>query len=99
MEDAVKECKTRCHQQCEDIRGIHPSKNERRSKMLKLPESECLDIWMRLPRHKWPKSWSNIEDAVVHLERNLYGHPPASLSCERQFEKVLLGLGWEQEPN
>ena len=20
------------------------------------------DIWIRLPRHKWPKSWSNIED-------------------------------------
>ena len=24
---------------------------------------------------KWPKSWSSMEDPVVPLERNLYGHP------------------------
>ena len=36
-------------------------------------KSECPDIWIRLPRHKWPKSWSNMEDPVVPLERNLYG--------------------------
>ena len=23
---------------------------------LKIPKSECPDIWIRLPRHKWPKS-------------------------------------------
>ena len=28
---------------------------------------------------KWPKSWSDIEDPVVPLERNLYGHPLAGL--------------------
>ena len=26
-------------------------------KLLKIPKSECPDIWIRLPRHKWPKSW------------------------------------------
>ena len=26
--------------------------------LLKIPKSECPDIWIRLPRHKWPKSWS-----------------------------------------
>ena len=31
------------------------------------------DTWIRLPRHKWPNSWSNIENLVVLLERNLYG--------------------------
>ena len=25
-------------------------------KILKIPKSECPDIWIRLPRHKWPKS-------------------------------------------
>ena len=25
-------------------------------RLLKIPESECQDIWIRLPRHKWPKS-------------------------------------------
>ena len=30
-------------------------------KLLKIPKSECPDIWIRLPRHKWPKSWSSME--------------------------------------
>ena len=49
-----------------------------------------------LPRHKWPKSWSNMEDPVVPLERNLYGHPLAGLLWERQFEKIPLKYGWEK---
>ena len=42
------------------------------SRLLKIPKSECPDIWIRLPRHKWPKSWSSMKDPVVPLERNLY---------------------------
>ena len=68
-------------------------------KLLKIPISECPDIWIRLPRHKWPKSWSSMEDPGVPLERNLYGHPLAGLSWERQFKKVLLKYGWEKVPN
>ena len=68
-------------------------------KLLKIPKSECPDIWIRLPRHKWPKSWSNMEDPVVPLERNLYGHPLAGLLWERQFEKILLKHGWEKVSN
>ena len=67
-------------------------------KLLKIPKSECPDIWIRLPRHKWPKSWSSVEDPVVLLERNLYGHPLVGLLWERQFEKVLLKYGWEGVP-
>ena len=52
-------------------------KMEDAPKLLKIPKSECPDIWIRLPRHKWPKSWSSMEDPVVPLERNLYGHPLA----------------------
>ena len=44
-------------------------------RLLKIPKSECPYVWIRLPRHKWPKSWANIEDPLVLLERNLYGHP------------------------
>ena len=54
-------------------------KMEDAHKLLKIPQSECPDIWIRLPRHKWPKSWSNMEDPVVLPERNLYGHPLAGL--------------------
>ena len=45
---------------------------------------------------QWPQSWSSMEDAVVPLERNLYGHPLAGLLWERQFEKILLKHGWEK---
>ena len=34
-------------------------KMEDAHKLLKIPKSECPDIWIRLPRHKWPKSWSS----------------------------------------
>ena len=68
-------------------------------KSLKIPKSECPDIWIRLPRHKWPKSWSSMEDPVVPLERNLYGHPLAGLLWERLFEKILSQHGWEKVSN
>ena len=61
-------------------------------KLLKIPKSECPDIWIRPPRHKCPKSWSSIEDPVVPLERNLYGRPLAGLLWERQFEKIPLKI-------
>ena len=40
-----------------------------------------------------------MDDPVVPLERNLYGHPLAGLLWERQFEKILLKHGWEKVPN
>ena len=40
-----------------------------------------------------------MEDPVVPLERNLYGHPLAGLLWERQCEKILLKHGWEKIPN
>ena len=64
--------------------------------VLKIPKLECPDTWIRLQKHKWPKSWSSMEDPVVLLERNLYGHPLTGLLWERQIEKVLLGHGWEK---
>ena len=74
-------------------------KMEDAPKLLKIPKSECPDIWIRLPKHKWPRSWSSMEDPVVPLERNLYGHPQAGLLWERQFETVLLENGWGKVPN
>ena len=74
-------------------------KMEDAHKLLKIPKSECPDIWIRLPRHKWPKSWSSMEDPVVPPEPNLHGHPLAGLLWERQFEKILLKHGWEKIPN
>ena len=63
-------------------------------KLLKIPKSECADIWIRLPRHKWLNSWSSIEDPVVPLERNLFGHPLAGLMVKASGEiPVAIRLG------
>ena len=74
-------------------------KMEDASTLLKIPKSECPDIWARLLKHKWPKSWSSIEDPVVPVERNLYGLLLAELLWERQFEKIQLQHDWEKVSN
>ena len=58
---------------------LYPGQNGGCSKIIENSKSECPDIWIRLPRHKRPTSWSSMEDPVVPLERNLYGHPLAGL--------------------
>ena len=78
---------------------LYPGKNGRCSKIVEISQSECPDIWIRLPKHKWPKSWSSMEDPVVPLERNLYGHPLAGPLWERQLEKILLKHYWENVSN
>ena len=85
-----------CSGQAADAVSVWRSKWKMHQCYYKIPKSECPDIWIRLPRHKWPKSWSSREDPVVPLERNLYGHPLAGLLWERQFEKILLKHGWEK---
>ena len=72
-------------QAADAVSAYTPVKMEDAPKLLEIPKSECPDIWIRLPRHKWPKSSSSMEDPVFLLERNLYGHPLAGLSWERHF--------------
>ena len=72
---------------------------EEAHKLSKNPKSDCPDIWIRLSRHKWPNSWSSMEDLVDPLQRNLYGHRLAGMFWERQFEKILLKYGWEKVSN
>ena len=69
-----------CDGQAADVVSAYTQeKLEDAPRLLKTPRSECPDVLIRLPRHKWPNSWANIEDPVVPLERNLYGHPLAGL--------------------
>ena len=86
-------------QAADAVSGYTQVKMEVASKLLKIPKSECPDIEIRLPRHKRPKSWPSMEDPVVPLERNLYGHPLAGLLWERQFEKILLKYAWQKVSN
>ena len=43
-----------------------------------------------------PKSWSSMEDPVVPLERNLYGHLWQDYCGKGNFENVLLEHDWEK---
>ena len=62
-------------------------------RLLRIPNSECLDIRIRLPRHFWPISWAIIEDPAVPLGRNLYGHQFAGRSVGARMEKsTVLGM-------
>ena len=66
------------------------------STQLKLPKSECPVLWIRLPRHQWPKSWSNIEEPLCLLgEICMVTHVP-DYSGKDSLKKVPLGLGWEK---
>ena len=91
---------TGCARQAADAVSAHTQvKMEDAPTLLKIPKTECPNIWTRQPRHKWPKLWSSMEDPVVPLKRNLHGHPLAGLLWERHFERVLLEHGWEKVPN
>ena len=66
-------------QAADAVSALHPGQNGRCTIVVQNSKSECPDIWIHLPKHKWPKSWSSMEVSVVPLERNLYGHPLAGL--------------------
>ena len=50
---------------------------------------ECQTIWIRPPRSRRPKSWDEIQEPVVPLERNWYGHPWTGLLRATTIWKVL----------
>ena len=51
---------------------------------------------MKLPRNRRTAGGDKIDDSVVHLEGNLYGHPLAGLSWERMMEETPLKDDWEK---
>ena len=64
--------------------SLHKSTLEDASKLLKIPKSECPNIWVRLPRHNglnhgpaWKTLWFFLNEI-----------------CDN-FKKFCLGLGWE----
>ena len=70
-------------------------KMEDAHKLVKIPKSECPDMWIRLPRHKWPKScpvwktqsffFSGICTVIFCLD-----------CCGKGDLKILLQHGWEK---
>ena len=81
-----------CAGQAADVVSAYTQvKMEDAPSLLNIPTSECPDFWKRLPRHKWPKSWASMEDPVVLLERNLYGHPLATLFMGKAIRESSSG--------
>ena len=68
---------------------LKPRSNGRCSKIIEF-QNRNVQTFGFVYHDKWPKSWFSMEDPVVLLERNLYGHLLARLLWERQFEKILL---------
>ena len=69
--------------------SVHSSQNDQSfPDCFECREEDCLEIWIRIPPRQRPKGWDNMEDPVVPLERNLYGHPWAGLLWERNLEEV-----------
>ena len=66
---------------------------------LKIPKSECRDIWIPSTQDTNGPNLGQTLKTQSFTERNLYGHPLAGLLWERQFEKILLKYGWEKVPN
>ena len=62
--------------------------------LLKIPKSECPDFSEMSTKTQMAKNMGKNADPVAPLERNVYVHPWAGLSWERQFEEALLELGW-----
>ena len=64
------------------------------SRLLKIPESECPDVWIPTFKTLNDRNHGPVwKTQLFHLDRNLYGHPLAGLLWERQSEEVLLKLG------
>ena len=75
-------------------------KMEDAHKLLKIPKSECPDIWIRLPRHTHGQNHGPVRKTqsfflngicMVILWQDYYG--------KGIFEKILLKHGWEKIPN
>ena len=50
------------------------------------------ETWISLPRDRRPKEWDNIEEPMVRLRVNMYGHPCMTISA-RIARKGLIDCG------
>ena len=64
--------------------------------LLQLPDGQCPEMWVSLPRYRWPKEWAGMADPVVPLLRNLDCHPLAGLLWETLLEHQLFNIGWKK---
>ena len=46
---------------CDVVSAFSQVKLEDAPRLLKIPKTECPVVRIRLPRHKWPKSWETLK--------------------------------------
>ena len=63
-----------------------------------MPSGPGIEIWIRLPRDRWPSSWEGMRDPVVLLRLEIYGHPDSGSFWERQCEECLPLMGFRTMP-
>merc|ERR1711994_390322 len=56
------------------------------------------ETWISLPRDRRPKEWDNIDEPMVRLKVNLYGHPLAGLIWEKHCQHYIMKAGFERIP-
>ena len=74
---------------CDAVSAHTQVKMEDAPKLLRLPESECPVIWIRILPSRSPKSLGNMPDLVVPFERHLYGHPLAVPLWDRKLSVLF----------
>ena len=65
-------------------------------KMVQTCEDYRNVIWIRMPRSRSPKSWDNMTDLEVPLERNFCGHPLAGLLVGTKTRRSSVEGGMEK---
>ena len=56
--DTISRLPGSARQAADAVSAYSQVKIENDPELLNIPKSECPDIWIRVPRHKWPKSCS-----------------------------------------
>ena len=73
---------------------LYPGNMKDAPKLLEIPKLECPDIWIRLLRHKWPKSWSSM--AFIFVKHGRSSRSFWAKSVRSSFDRICMGkVIWE----
>ena len=97
--DVISRLRGCAGQAADAISAYTQVKMEDAPKLLKIPKSECPYIWIRPRKHKWPKSWSSMENpnnivCVCSTKKNWLGRNKTLTQCRKYWWKRLI---WESQ--
>ena len=68
-------------------------------RLLRSPEKECPQVCVRPPPSRRPQQWDTIEESVVPLERNLFGHLFGRTGIGEKMGRCTCEEKWRQRAN